>query len=91
MLFIYCVCLYVRVCYLKLSELLHELLLLLAVAEWGDDVEEDLEQIQTFPRHTGHGEDGSDAAQETTAPPPSHDQGYDNAHHDQHQMTNTMI
>ena len=71
MLFIYCVCVSVCACYLELSELLHELLLFLAVAEWGDDVEEDLEQIQTFPRHTGHGEDGSDAAQET-APPVSH-------------------
>lgn len=61
MLFIYCVCLYVRVCYLKLSELLHELLLLLAVAERRQDVEEDLKQVQTLSRHAGQGEDGCDA------------------------------
>ena len=41
--------------------MLHELLLLLAVAERRQDVEEDLKQGQTLSRHAGQGEDGCDA------------------------------
>lgn len=51
--------------YLKLSKLLHELLLLLTVAEWRDDVEEDLEQVETLPRHAGQREDGCDSARKS--------------------------
>lgn len=47
---------------LKLSQLLHKLLLLLAVAEWRDDVEEDLQQVKTLSRYTGQGKNGRDAA-----------------------------
>lgn len=56
-----CACVCVRAC-LELGELLHQLLLLLAVAQRGEDVQEDLEEVQTLPRHTGQGEDGCDAA-----------------------------
>lgn len=49
--------------YLKLSQLLHELLLSFTVAEGRDDVEEHLEQVQTLPRDTGQGKDGRDAAE----------------------------
>ena len=51
--------------HLELCELLHELLLLLAVAEGRQDVEEDLEVLQALPRHVGQGEDGSDAGEES--------------------------
>lgn len=48
--------------YLELSELLHQLLLLFAVAEWRKDVQEHFEEIQILPRNAGQCEDGSDAA-----------------------------
>lgn len=47
---------------LELGELLHELLLLLAIAEGGQDVEENLEQIQILPGNTREREDRRDAA-----------------------------
>ena len=54
-----CVCVCV---YLELRELLHQLLLLLAVAQWRQDVQEDLQEVQTDSRHAGQGEDRRDAA-----------------------------
>jgi len=51
-----------RVSHLELRQLLHELLLLLAVAERRQDVEEDLEEVQVLTRDAGQGEDGRDAA-----------------------------
>lgn len=48
--------------YLELSKLLHELLLLFAVAQGGQDVEENLQQVQILPRYTRQRENGSDAA-----------------------------
>lgn len=52
--------------YLKLGQLLHQLLLLLGVAQRGDDVEEDLQQVQTLSGHVGQSEDGRDAARKNT-------------------------
>lgn len=52
--------------YLELRELLHQLLLLLAVAEWREDVQENLQKVQVFSRNAGQGEDGRDAAQTQT-------------------------
>lgn len=49
--------------HLELGQLLHELLLLLAVGEWREDVQEDFKQIQTLSRHTGQCEDGGDTAE----------------------------
>lgn len=44
--------------YLELRELLHELLLLFAVAQRRKNVEKDLQKVQILPRYTGEGEDG---------------------------------
>lgn len=52
--------------HLKLGKLLHELLLLLGVAQWRNDVQEDLQQIETLSRHAGQSEDGCDAARKNT-------------------------
>lgn len=52
--------------YLKLSQLLHQLLLLLGVAQRGDDVEEDLQKVQTLSGHVGQSEDGRDAVGKNT-------------------------
>lgn len=52
--------------YLKLGQLLHQLLLLLGVAQRGDDVEEDLQQVQTLSGNVGQSEDGRDAANKNT-------------------------
>ncbi len=52
-------CALVRVClYLELCELLHELLLLLDVAQRRKNVEKDLQKVQILPRNTGDGENG---------------------------------
>lgn len=47
--------------YLELCELLHELLLLFAVAQWRKNIEEDLQEVQILPRYAGEGEDGCHA------------------------------
>ncbi len=53
------ICALVRVClYLELRELLHELLLLLTVAQRRKNVEKDLQKVQILPTHTGEGENG---------------------------------
>jgi len=44
--------------YLELRELLHELLLLFAVAQRRKYVEKDLQKVQILTRYTGEGEDG---------------------------------
>lgn len=51
--------------YLKLGQLFHQLLLLLGVAQRGDDVEEHLQQVQTLSGHVGQSEDRRDAARKT--------------------------
>lgn len=44
--------------YLELRKLLHELLLLFAVAQRRKNVEKDLQKVQILTRYTGEGEDG---------------------------------
>ena len=50
--------------YLKLCQLLHEFLLLLAVGKWWQDIQKDFEQVQTLSRHAGQCEDRSDTVKE---------------------------
>lgn len=50
--------------YLKLGQLLHELLLLFAVAERREDVEEDLQEVKALSGHTRQGENRRDAVRE---------------------------
>lgn len=52
--------------YLELCELLHQLFLLFAVAEWREDVQENLQKLQVLSRNTRQGEDGRDAARTQT-------------------------